>query len=386
MKIKLCFVGSLPPVPPAYSGVADYNYSILTEFSKHLDVTCLVDRDYVDLPKNINAYNINNLTQEIPKDFDIIHFQFNNNHFITSIIKSFEKLMTYEIPKVSTFHDLRFISSPTVFFILKDIKNLSVIPSILKGNLLKTIIENSNKVVIHSNYAKNVFTKNCGNYEEKFMTILHGIPMNNSEGLTPPSKYRRKLFLTEEDFIISTFGYIAPRKGYEEVFRALKLLKSQGVRFKYLGVGDSFRPYEFYLRFLAEKYGITKNVKFVGFIPKKEMHVYFGASDVIIQPRKYALEGVSGALLYALSSGTPVITSNVGYVSEYVIDRKTGLLTDHNPEEIYNRIMELYSDSDLRRKIGENAYTWCRENISWEVIVKKYIELYQAVILEKAKG
>jgi len=361
-------VGSFPPNP---SGIADYNYYMTEELAKKIEIIYLTNQKTISpVNSNIEFRHFSDYDTAFRKS-DMIHFQFGNNPFDSFVLTTFKKSLNYPLPKISTLHDMNLMDLGTmslIFFKKNDVF-FKILP-IWKP--LNFVIKNSNKIIIHSNYAKNYFLKNFG-YPEKFNVILHGMPVNIYDQYHPKNKNT-----FDDNFLISSFGYVYPRKGYEDIIKALKLIQEkEQIQFKYIIIGGNFRPYQYYLDLLIAKYNLKNSISFVGYVNKDELGSYFKNSQIFIQPRKHASEGCSGSLLHALMSKIPVLASDTGYHSEYIINNKTGLLVKHSPENIMKGIMELHNNKEMRIDIGNNAYNWCKENLDWKIVIKQYIDLYE---------
>ena len=69
----------------------------------------------------------------------------------------------------------------------------------------------------------------------------------------------------------------------------------------------------------------------------------------------------------------PVIATDVGGISELMVDKKTGfLLQKGNPQEIIEKISILEKDQKLREEMGVAGHKFISENFSWEKIAEKF--------------
>lgn len=122
---------------------------------------------------------------------------------------------------------------------------------------------------------------------------------------------------------ITTIGAANVRyKGQQYVIKAISKLKKEGYKLEYqiIGSGDSS-----YLKQVAIKNNVEKEVKFIGSVPHDEIFEYLDDTDIYIQPSN--LEGLCRALIEAMSRGCPCIASNVGgnpelINSKYIFKKK----------------------------------------------------------------
>ena len=100
------------------------------------------------------------------------------------------------------------------------------------------------------------------------------------------------------------------------------------------------------------------------------------SSQVLVLPSR--IESVPQSILEAFYLKIPVIATNVGGVHELVSNNKTGLLvTPNNSKELLEKINYLLNDIDLCNRLANNAHEFVMKNFSWEVLLPKYVKLYE---------
>lgn len=116
-----------------------------------------------------------------------------------------------------------------------------------------------------------------------------------------------------EKIIIGTTAAVDVRyKGQQYVIKALGKLKRQGItnyEYQLVGGGD-----QAYLKSVAEKEGVTDQVKFLGSIPHEKVFEWLETIDIYAQPSQ--TEGLPRALVEAMSKGIPSIGTNAGGITE----------------------------------------------------------------------
>ena len=117
------------------------------------------------------------------------------------------------------------------------------------------------------------------------------------------------------------------------------------------------------------------NVKFVGQVAHSKALEYIAGSDVFALPS--ISEGLSTALLEAMSLKTPVVATSVGGNTELVENSVTGLLVEPGDDASFTEaVRKLLDDRKTAQKLSENAYKTAREKYSWEAVLPKYLEVY----------
>ncbi|NOQ55612.1 MAG: glycosyltransferase, partial [Nanohaloarchaea archaeon] len=134
---------------------------------------------------------------------------------------------------------------------------------------------------------------------------------------------------------------------------------------------------------LIEKLGVKNKIKFLGVVDVPKIMT---DSDIFVLPRTTAFGTVTfpNVLLESMACGTPVITSNVGGIDEFITNGKTGVLVpSKNIKALENAIGSLINDKDKRERIAINARLVVEEKYSWKKITDKIINVYEDVTDEK---
>ena len=165
-------------------------------------------------------------------------------------------------------------------------------------------------------------------------------------------------------------GRLSREKGLDvliEVFRDIR-----GAHLIVIGKG----PEESELRRLARE---CSNIHFLGFLKShREVLEYIKGSDVFVLPSR--TEGLPTVLLEAMACKVPVIATAVGGNTELVEDGVTGLLVPpDDPAALREALERLLTDEALASKIVENAYRRVVKEYSWDVVIEKYLQVYERV-------
>ncbi len=97
-------------------------------------------------------------------------------------------------------------------------------------------------------------------------------------------------------------------------------------------------------------------------------------------------EGTPLSLIQAGLAGLPVVTTNVGSVSEVVLDGATGIVTGLDVQEIANALEKLVNEKALRRKFGTEAREFTLSNFGVTRLVRDHEELYKKLLSSRAKS
>jgi len=122
-----------------------------------------------------------------------------------------------------------------------------------------------------------------------------------------------------------------------------------------------------------------KNVTFKSEVPYKEVQKYIGEAQVVVLP-SFA-EALPMTWLEAMSMEKALVTSNIGWAQEVMVNGKTGFTVDPKEHKIYaDRIIELMENPDVAREMGVNARKKVVAQFSSGVIAQRNLEFYSKQI------
>lgn len=216
---------------------------------------------------------------------------------------------------------------------------------------------------------------------QKIYVIPHGVdkPIFNS------TCSRIQSIDFKEDIILY-FGNITPRKDIKTLICAFKKVAMICPNVKLIIAGETPKRYIKYseeLKTLVKNLDLLDKVVFLGRINDDEIHYVYRIAKLVVFPYKYAVEGPSGPLSFAITYCIPVVASDVGYCREAVSHMKEGILyPSGNIEKLAEAIIQLLKDRDLRKKIINNLATKAKARY-WEVIAGDTIKVYKKVLRKK---
>lgn len=150
------------------------------------------------------------------------------------------------------------------------------------------------------------------------------------------------------EFRFITVGRLSDVKNQQMMLRAFAafLAKGHEAKLQVLGRGEE----EENLKALSEELGIRERVEFVGYVANVED--YLMHSDVFLLSSRYEAQPLS--ILEAMAAGLPVISTDVGGVSDIVTDN--GILIPADDGDALTRAMEmLYTQPLLRAEMSARA-------------------------------
>lgn len=208
-------------------------------------------------------------------------------------------------------------------------------------------------------------------------------PMNQAEA-------RRQLGLPAEGPIILQLGRMVPRKGVDNVIRALARLRDRrGIAANLVIVGGEARepdpaltPEIGRLMEIARDEGVTDLVTFTGARDRHELRPYYCAADVFVSTPWYEPFGITP--LEAMACGVPVIGSAVGGLQSTIVDGQTGFLTPpKDPDALADRLADVLGDADLRLEMGRRAIRRVNSRYTWRSVARRVAGLYEDALADR---
>lgn len=199
-----------------------------------------------------------------------------------------------------------------------------------------------------------------------------GLTASNREGLFGEQLSGMRLF--------GTIGRLSEVKNYRRFIEAFALACQNNANIGLVLIGTG--PLERELKALVASLNIGEQVLFLGY--RKDIPTLLQHLDVFALPS--LREGISLALLEAMASGLPALTSNRSGMKEVVSDSSCGWLID--PEDSHNiaEVIALIATQSPEQLaiIGNNARQRVLANFHADRMNSDYEALYSA-ILDKRK-
>jgi len=167
-------------------------------------------------------------------------------------------------------------------------------------------------------------------------------------------------------------GWMVKEKGVNELLDVI--LENRDLdRFDFIFIGGGTLLED--LRQKVEKNININNIKFTGWLEHNKVESYLKKSDVLILPSH--AEGFPNVILEALNYGLPIISTDVGAISESVIDNYNGfLIKPKDKDKLLSSILKLGKSKKLREKFSINSRKVLVQNHSIEKNCNKILNLF----------
>lgn len=244
-------------------------------------------------------------------------------------------------------------------------------------------------IAVSEEQRREILSFGIGN-KDKVITVPLGLELDRFLNLRElKGKLRTELKLTEDIKLVGIVGRLVPIKNHKMFIDAVYKLKEkkEGIKAKFLIVGDGElrKKIKDYIR---EK-ELERNIIFLGF--RKDMEVVYADLDIVVLTSLN--EGLPVALIEAMASGKPVISTKVGGVVDLL-----GTIVDHNIYEITDcgfliqsgdsnglalAMQELIENDSLREKMGEKGREIVYPKYDISRLIENIKNLYEEMVYDK---
>ncbi len=224
-------------------------------------------------------------------------------------------------------------------------------------------MEFADKVIVVSQFTKNIIVLNYGIPSEKVEVVHNGI---DEETVPKPGNGFSKLSaLKDAGYSVVLFlGRITLQKGLDHLLRAAQKVVRDNPKVVFLvsGSGDMERQMMQY----AAELGIAHNVLFTGFLRGADQYDAYRLADLFVMPSVSEPFGITA--LEAMKLGTPVLVSKQSGVSEAV---QHVLKVDFwDTEDLAHKILSTIAYAPLRSTLTLNGLREA-ERLTWQNAVGK---------------
>jgi glycosyltransferase involved in cell wall biosynthesis len=125
------------------------------------------------------------------------------------------------------------------------------------------------------------------------------------------------------------------------------------------------------------------NVEFYKLPYRDKLRRIYNSIDIFVFPSYY--EGFAIPPIEAMACSVACVLTNVGEVSGYAVAGRTALISQpKKPEELYNNIIRLLQDEQLRKQIAEQGYNFV-QRFTWGKTVIELEKIFQTFLRDKEK-
>ena len=140
------------------------------------------------------------------------------------------------------------------------------------------------------------------------------------------------------------------------------------------------------LKEMVRRFGVEKNVFFIGGVPYSKMPEYLASVDVYVDTWKSENkpgDGLGATNMEAMSSGTPTILATKSYNKNYFKKAEWFYGLEYEPlnyKQLAKKIVYLLENKKLRKKIGKKSRQSAIKYFDWNKLMKKWENVYKDLV------
>ncbi len=324
--------------------------------------------DYAERLKPSLSYgNAARLPQvkEMLDEFDIVHLHY--PFFGTANLVRRWKMRHPDKPLVITYHmDTRAPGWKGLIFAL------------YARHWLPKILTTADRLIVssfdylESSQAAGIYRRQKGKWAE----LPFGVDTERFQPRPKPSKLINDLNL---DLNLPTILFVGGMdrahyfKGIKVFLQALFFVKQQGIKFQAIFVGDGELKKSY--QDLSVAYRLSSVTRFVGYVSNEALSSYYNLADLFVLPSINRGEAFGMVLLEAMSSGVPVIATDLPGVRTVVADGGVVVLPD-NRTELAEAIIGFFSKPIDKSAWSARVRSAVEEKAAWPRIAERLEVVY----------
>lgn len=380
------------PFPPERSGISNYSAELLPELARYYNIEVIVVQPAISDPWTNTYCPVRDAAwfQQHASDYDRVIYQFGNSPFHSHM---FALLRQY--PGMVVLHDF-FLSS-----VLAYEENSGAMPGVWTQALYHShgylavqasfgvngieharntypcnleVLQHAQGVIVHSEYSRQLARQWYGAHAAG---DWHVIPhLRAAVTATDRTAARQALGISEEAFVMCSFGFIDPTKLTHRLLDAWLASRLRTDPNCWLVLVGENHPGDYGMQ-LAERIrnsGYGDRIRITGWADDTAYAQYLQAADVCVQLRGLSRGETSGAVLHCMNYGLPVIVNANGSMAELPPDVTWRLPDAFDDTELVAAMESLWENPAKRTELGHAAREFIRTRHHPSLCAKLYAE------------
>ncbi len=263
--------------------------------------------------------------------------------------------------KILTVHDLSFMRVPE-----------TAVPNLkwyLEGAVPRAV-KRADLILADSDATRADLVELFGASPQRVQTLYSGVEPMFCRVTDPDAlEQTRAQYLLDKPFILSV-GTIEPRKNLTRLIEAYARLPQRKDFDLVLAGGQGWMHGDIY--HAPEKFGVSDNVRFLGFVPDRNLPALYTLATLVAYPSLY--EGFGLPVLEALACGAPVVTSNTSSLPEVAGDAAM-MVDPRDVDALAVALGQMLDDAQLRTDFARRGLIQARK-FSWNASARQLREAF----------
>jgi len=335
--------------------INNYKINLITKNHTYCDLSY---SDKVNILHIDSLINPGSEIQEIANSTDILI----SNYWTSGIFSKtfFDKK---NILKINISHTLEYLKKIQIPEYKIDIKRIKE-EKLLKNYFDYTVYfskEEKDTLINYYKYTESQVIFSTPGYDEKIF-----YPLSKSDS-------RKKLKINSSEKTLLFVGRLDYLKGLDIAIETIKIaIKHNKIYKLFIAGGDFGSTQQQKINLTLDNNNISQHVVWLGSLSQKELNLNYNSADIVLITSRSETFGL--VCLEAIATKTPVIASDVGRMSDMIVNNDSGVLISNiQPKSFYDQIDKYFSKKNSFKFKNESLdmiknFTW--ENVFTELFSK----------------
>ncbi len=383
MKVSLCSVFN-----GEKDGISDYSGYLAKELARFADVRL------VCLKRFVAEDGFYRKKADEANQADIVHIQFNYPYFngempyrnkLLFFLKQIKK------PVVLTMHEVRIGYEPIKSNVTAAQRRWVFNHTLFFWNAWSRLyhqdaLKRAGRIIVHTRAQREMLAPVAAD-KERVVIIPHGIPAVGADKKDASALLAKRRLGLEGKMVLSIFGFINKKKGYELIFECLNDLPDDIILLIAGGPMTDNRldsQYHSFIREEISKAGLAERVRITGYLSAQDVPEAMAATDICLAP--FSSSSASGALSLCIAYNKPIIASDIEGHKEINGRLKClELFCRGNSRDLLEKIKGLLVNKNRAVDLARAAKAYSNE-FSYAAIAEKTFLLYREVLEKDSAG
>lgn len=400
-RLKLAYVS---PLPPQRSGIADYSAELISALSTHYKVDVIVDdlqRSDLQIPASCEYRSVTDFLEH-SQVYDRVLYHFGNSALHSGMFQMLDK-----VPGVVVLHDF-YLGGVLESMEQAKAPSFALLHAIYASHGYRALIECAGvtgkagwvakypanlpvmqgalSVVVHSEHSRNLADQWYGEGTSVAWSV---IPVLRAPPAVERSDARQILGLSADDFVVCSFGLMAPPKLNHRLLDSwLMSPLASNEKCSLIFVGEeNAGEYGRQVRRVIESCGVSARIRILGWTDMALFSRYLAAADVAVQLRSQSRGESSAAVLDCMNNGLATIVNAHGSLAELPSEAVMLLPDLFDNSQLSDALEYLWRNGVDRQALGMRARRHVQEVHSPQKCAVEYVQAldaaYSSLALER---
>lgn len=369
----------ISPLPPEKSGIADYSAELLPELARHYQIEIISAQAAVqDTWINAN-FQIRTVEwfEAHADEYDRVVYHFGNSaphEHMFGLLDRHPGIVVLHDFFLSGVHDYidrpehlpgtfaRTLYESHGYHAVQDEQLVGRVETMRKYPCNKQVLEQATGIIVHSRYSMQLADAWYGHGSAKdwrHVPLLKAIP-----AVVDRTAARKRLGLSDGDFLVCSFGLLAPTKLNHrllEAWLASPLASDERCHLIFVGELDKTK-YGEALSIAIAGSTCRDRIKITGFAPQETYRDYLESADIAVQLRSHSRGETSASILDCLAYGAPTIINANGAAGELSEEALIKLPDEFTDTELSSALKLVWEDRELSAALSRRAVDYARSH------------------------